>query len=352
MARLAVLAACALATASARRLGDPGMQGWQARRERLSASRVELRRRSGPAIAMVDPSAAAAIDVQAVLSKAGRAALGGGTSGAAAAVVQVVSLMWLRTTINYQYREGGSSGDALRELWKQGGLGRLYQGLPYALIQTPLTRFGDVAANTGVPVLLDAFPATAGLAPFVRQIAPSAASALWRTTFLPLDTVKTTLQVEGETALGTLRRKVETGGPQVLWEGAYAAAATSFVGSYPWWLTYNFLQGLVPSVSGAELDPAYAKLLTLLRLASIGFGAVCVSDTVSNSLRVIKTTKQTSPTTITYTEAAQQVIERDGVAGLFTRGLGTKLVANGLQGAIFAVAWKYFEQELFGQQMK
>mmetsp|Transcript_12185 Transcript_12185/g.31892 ORF Transcript_12185/g.31892 Transcript_12185/m.31892 type:complete len:260 (+) Transcript_12185:2-781(+) len=259
--------------------------------------------------------------------------------------------MWLRTTINYQYREGGSAADALSELWRQGGIGRLYQGLPFALIQTPLTRFGDVAANTGVPILLDAFSATAGLPPVVRQIAPSAASAVWRTTFLPVDTIKTTLQVEGDTALATLRRKVDESGPQALWEGAYAAAATTFVGSYPWWLTYNFLQELVPMVA-ADVDPNTARLLTLLRLASIGFGAVCVSDTVSNSLRVIKTTKQTSAKTITYAEAAAQVIDRDGVTGLLTRGLGTKLLANGLQGALFSVTWKYFEQQLLGQPMK
>lgn len=39
-----------------------------------------------------------------VVAKAGSRALGGGVSGAAAAVVQVLSLMWLRTTMNFQVR--------------------------------------------------------------------------------------------------------------------------------------------------------------------------------------------------------------------------------------------------------
>ena len=112
-----------------------------------------------------------------------------------------------------------------------------------------------------------------------------------------------------------------------------------------------------------------------------------MSDCISNSIRVLKTTRQTSPTTITYREAAQQVnttasaqqpyrvplkpalpplptmhprvqtrrseprireqqhqsrrtdcdattaqvIDKDGVKGLFGRGLGTRLMTNGVQ---------------------
>lgn len=37
-----------------------------------------------------------------VLRQAGRRALGGGLPGAAAMGIQVGSLMWLRTTVNYQ----------------------------------------------------------------------------------------------------------------------------------------------------------------------------------------------------------------------------------------------------------
>ena len=47
-----------------------------------------------------------AIDTRAIIDKAAKKALGGGKAGAAAAVVQVLSLMWLRTSMNYQYRFG------------------------------------------------------------------------------------------------------------------------------------------------------------------------------------------------------------------------------------------------------
>lgn len=57
---------------------------------------------SGAAAAAVD--AAAAIDWKSILQKASKKALGGGRAGASAAVVQVCSLMWLRTSMNYQVR--------------------------------------------------------------------------------------------------------------------------------------------------------------------------------------------------------------------------------------------------------
>ena len=44
-----------------------------------------------------------------ILRKAAKRAIGGGLSGAVAGVVQVLTLMWLRTTMNYQYRYGTST---------------------------------------------------------------------------------------------------------------------------------------------------------------------------------------------------------------------------------------------------
>lgn len=63
--------------------------------------------------------------------------------------------MWLRTTMNYQYRYGTSLSEALSTLYSQGGIPRLYQGLPFALVQGPLSRFGDTAANAFVLALLE-----------------------------------------------------------------------------------------------------------------------------------------------------------------------------------------------------
>lgn len=98
----------------------------------------------------------------------------------------------------------------------------------------------------------------------------------------------------------------------------------------------------------------------LARLAFIGFCASIISDSVSNSLRVIKTYRQVNDTQVSYSEftlsvlarqkltarcaaeAARLVILQDGVLGLFGRGLKTRIIANGLQGIIFSILWKLF----------
>ena len=41
-------------------------------------------------------------------------------------------------------------------------------------------------------------------------------------------------------------------------------------------------------------------------------------------------------------KCANIIIEKDGVIGLFGRGLKTRILANGLQGMMFSVMWKYF----------
>ena len=107
------------------------------------------------------------------MAKASKRALGGGLSGAIAGVCQVVLLMWLRTTMNYQYRNGGTRKEAMAALYKEGGIGRFYQGLPFAVVQAPLSRFGDTAANTGVLALLGALSSTAGLPIGVRTACAS-----------------------------------------------------------------------------------------------------------------------------------------------------------------------------------
>ena len=80
----------------------------------------------------------------------------------------------------------------------------------------------------------------------------------------------------------------------------------------------------------------------------MGFGASAVSDVCSNSIRVLKVYKQTNANTqLTYIECAQEIIAKDGVVGLFGRGLSTKLISNGIQGAMFSVLWKPMEPMLF-----
>ncbi len=68
---------------------------------------------------------------------------------------------------------------------------------------------------------------------------------------------------------------------------------------------------------------------------------------MSNSVRVVKTTKQTAETNISYRETLRLIIEKDGVLGLFGRGLQTRLAVNALQGMVFSIAWRFLEESGF-----
>ena len=67
-----------------------------------------------------------------------------------------------------------------------------------------------------------------------------------------------------------------------------------------------------------------------------------ISDTVSNSLRVVKTYRQVHERKVGYLTAAKDIVATDGLLGLFGRGLKTRIIANGCQGVMFSVLWKLF----------
>lgn len=119
---------------------------------------------------------------------------------------------------------------------------------------------------------------------------------------------------------------------------------------------YNYLSEAITE------PPRHPLVWWLLRLAFIGFCASIVSDSISNSLRVVKTYRQVNDTKISYckrqphpvtydrsltnplfpAEAARAVVVQDGIFGLLGRGLKTRILANGLQGILFSILWKLF----------
>jgi len=272
-----------------------------------------------------------------ILSKAAGSAVRGGTAGACAMGANVACLMWMRTTVNYQYRNGTTFPTALRTLYADGGIPRFYRGVLPALIQGPLSRFGDTAANAGVLTLLNSMDETKNLTVGIKTAAASASAALFRIFLMPIDTCKTTMQVTGK--FSNVIQKVKTSGVPVLYHGSLAAASATFVGHYPWFFTYNFLSEKIPKQD--------TQLGELGRRAILGFSSSAVSDTCSNSIRVIKVYKQSSTETISYPQVVKNVIQESGLRGLFFRGLETKILANGMQGILFSILWKHFEDVLF-----
>jgi hypothetical protein len=251
--------------------------------------------------------------------------------------LQVGSLMWMRTIMNYQYRYGTSTMEAARTLYSQGGIPRFYRGIGPALIQGPVSRFGDTAANAGVLALFEQNDTARDLPIAVKTVFSSAAAASMRICLVPVDTVKTMMQVEGKQGLNKLAVKYRTHGMPVMFHGAIATSTATFVGHYPWFTMFNTLQSAIP-----QQDVLYMKLI---RNAGIGFAASATSDTLSNGLRVVKTVRQTNET-MPYKEIVQMVVKEDGMMGLLGRGLKTRLLANGAQGVMFSVLYKLFEEYL------
>jgi hypothetical protein len=59
----------------------------------------------------------------------------------------------------------------MRTLYRDGGVRRFYRGVLPALLQGPLSRFGDTAANTGVLTFMDSYASTRDLPTGVKSMA-------------------------------------------------------------------------------------------------------------------------------------------------------------------------------------
>lgn len=130
------------------------------------------------------------IDKWAILGEAAKRACQGGVAGAASIAINICTMMWMRTIVYYQYRYGTTTTVAMKTLYADGGIPRFYRGLLPALIQGPLARFGDIAANTGTLAGFNAFESTAGLPLALKTGAASLAAGLFRIVLMPIDTLK------------------------------------------------------------------------------------------------------------------------------------------------------------------
>ena len=221
-------------------------------------------------------------------------------------------------------------------LYEEGGIARFYQGLPFAIIQGPLSRFGDTAANALALTL------SASISPQFTIIGStgfgSILAGLWRIGLTPIETFKTCLQVEGKDGLSRLQAQIKDKGPLILFNGAIAASLATMIGHFPWYATFNYLSFHLPTSSASHDYVAVnynldinENLLDILRSAFIGMIATSVSDLSSNSFRVLKTFKQSLSSAknddnvisvdSNYIEIIRYIIDTNGIASLFTRGL-------------------------------
>jgi len=285
--------------------------------------------------------AAVAIQLGSVSAKAARA-VRDGYAASMASIVSVFLLMWLRTAMSYQHVKGVTMSEAIRQLYNDGGIGRFYKGLLPALFMMPLSRFGDIFSNEVAREFVSESCPAAVVTMFASTMAAS-----WGIVISPADTIKTMMQVHGADGLNHLRNKISKQGSSALYQGALGASTATWVGHYPWFVTYNFLDAYC--VRNRILD---AHLTTQhpmrknVRRALVGLASSLVSDVCSNAIRVLKTFVQTSVEPIGYVEAAARIIDADGVTGLLFRGMTSKLTANALNAMLFTVVWKAISERL------
>ena len=51
-----------------------------------------------------------------------------------------------------------------------------------------------------------------------------------------------------------------------------------------------------------------------------------------------------TPNNALKVKTVKSIIKKDGILGLFGRGLQTRIITNGIQGMLFTVCWKYIEE--------
>jgi hypothetical protein len=150
--------------------------------------------------------------------------------------MQVVTLMWMHTVLNYQYKHGTALHQSVRILWSQGGVPRFYRGVGFALTLAPATRFVDTAANGGILAFLDTLDTTEAWPLWVKTACGSTTAGVARFVLLPLDVAKTVLQVEGRGGWPLLKSKLKAKGFSSLFHGGGAACGASVISHYPWFL--------------------------------------------------------------------------------------------------------------------
>lgn len=228
--------------------------------------------------------------------------------GAIAGWVQVFALMWLRTASNYQYRFGVSFTTALKELYRQGGVLRFYNGIFYALLQSPLSKFGSIAANEGSRVLVSHYLPNSSFSDSFSSALGAFMSMLWRIFLMPVETCKTVLQVDGTHGFQSILLHLKSGKIGILYQGSLSVALATFLGHYPWFFTHNILDRIIP------VNKTDGVLQNVVRSAVIGFCASAVSDIIVNPIRIIKTVKQsmaankgTANAPLSYSQVIQKV---------------------------------------------
>ena len=221
--------------------------------------------------------------------------------------------LWLSTITHYQYNHGDEFFKTFKFLYKQGGIPRLYSGFVPTLINSSTNRFIDYFSHEIV--------STNCLTS--RVLIGGILASCMKTLLTPLDTFKIVYQNYGRKAHKMIKLNIRRKGIKYLWKGSKDNGLANFVEHITWFNTYEYLDKHLPNDN------------LILKSGFLGLTSSITTDVMSNHLKIIKTMKQT--TNLSYNGIIKEIVKKSGVKGLFIRGLGTKLLANSLQGITFGI---------------
>lgn len=258
-----------------------------------------------------------------------------GINGSSAVLFQVSSLMWLKTITNYQYVHGTNILQSCSILYKKGGIPRFYRGLFPSLLITPITRFGDISTNT---FCLNYFGNEHPI--WQTTMISSILAGSWRIFILPIENWKTSKQVYGKDGYKILKKSVKKNGITELYKGGLSYFGYSVVGTYGWFTTFNLTKKYFP----IKKNDTFSDII--IKSTGYGVSASIVSDIMSNSLRIIKTVKQTEGKKDSYNKIVKNIIKKEGNLGILKRGLFTSLIGNSIQASLFSIIFIYLSEKV------
>lgn len=240
-----------------------------------------------------------------------------------ASFINTSLFLWLNTITQHQYKNGNNFKNTVAILYKNGGIPRFYNGFIPTVINTSCNRFLDYLTHETIQV--DNL--------FTKVFVGGILASALKIVITPLETYKVMNQIHGNKAFKLLKLRTKNNGIKSLWKGSNDIALTNFVEHIGWFNTYEYLDRKLPK-----------DMNVILRSGFLGLTSSVTTDVLSNHLKIVKTMKQT--TNLNYNQIINEIIKKNGVQGLFLRGLSTKLMTNSLYGITFSLLYANLKKDL------
>jgi len=281
----------------------------------------------------------------------------------------------LRTIMNYQYRYGTTMSQAAVTLYQDGGYARYYSGLGAALVQGPVSRFGDTAADVGALAFLNSNPTTRDFPSLVKTafaaVGECTLSSYHSGSHLHTLCSRSSLPYSVNAYRNT-KDNIADPGARGISPPAEPGAQIRNKFALVWGTRHSWgdARRILPLVRDPRLPkfapPTPANLSP--KALSAGLHRLCVVCCFRHGVQFVEGREDLSTSECNENfvwcvfllsprsifvgimgihpfrvgAAVREVTRVDGVRGLLGRGLKARILANGLQGLMFSVLWKLF----------